>query len=89
MKTQAFESLVRRLVREIFPPHVSLLEGAGVRTEMDADAFEIRVVDRTGSEPFYGAARIDGQLLRSPHLEAAIRHELSRLAKEMAAKRAT
>lgn len=84
MKT--FRFLALKVARELFPAHVDVMP-QGVPdwpvTEETADTLEIRVSDRTGPEPRYGSACIDGRLLRSPQLEDAIRHELRHLAREM------
>ena len=83
--SNAFNMLARKVFRELFPAHIAVstsLELDLVREDM-ADHVEIRVVDRTGAEPFYGIARIHGRMLRSPQLEDAIRHELRHLAREM------
>jgi hypothetical protein len=83
--SNAFNGLARKVAREFFPEHVSIATSfdADWLREDTADHVEIRLTDRSGHEPLYGIARLDGRLLRSPQLEDAIRHELRHVAREM------
>lgn len=83
---KAFAGIVRKVARELFPPHVDVGPDPGAAVwvrESTADIVEIFVVDRSKGEPFYGVAAVHGRLLRSPQLEDAVRHELRHLAEEM------
>lgn len=79
----AFEWLAKKVAREFFPEYVEVSTEPDWAREFVTDAVEIRVVDRTKDEPHYGVCAVAGQLLRSPHLEDALRHELRALARTM------